>query len=146
MASRAFMDELMKLLQGNIQFNQKFSIGRNIRLHLQELEIFFEEQKIMNQDEKARKLINSLEDDAKFELQSLPEFKAHSEEYDWLKERLCSLYHQKKTKIMPIVNILNIKQQNMMFREYLSTVRIAGYMEMADFDDTERERMLISIF
>lgn len=146
MASRTILEELVILLQGKIQFHQKYSIGKDILFHLQEIEKFFGEQKINLQAEMVKQLMNSLEDDAKFELKSLPEFRAHAEDYQWIKERLLSLYKKKKTKVTPIVNILNIKQQSMTLREYLSTVRIAGFIQMPDIDDMERERMLISIF
>lgn len=146
MASRAVLEEFLKFLQGNTTFQKQFQIGDNINNHFSEIEKYFSEQNISNQTDKAEKLIHSLEENAKLELQSIPNFKDKKANYEWIKDELLKLYRTKTTKVSPIITVLNCRQENMSIREYLTTIRVAGMKQMPDHDDNEREAILINIF
>ena len=137
MASRAIVEELVKFLQG-FRSMTVFSIGQNIQNHINDFEKYSTELNINADDDKCKKLIESLEENARCELQSIPNFKTNERNFDWIKGKLIELYQTKATKVSHLINILNLKQDDMTIREYLTAVRVAGIKEMLNHDEHER--------
>ena len=146
MASRTLLEELIDWINEKRIFSKKFNIGENIDSHIKDFEKFAEEQKITDSAQLSERLLKTLNEEANLELQSMPEFRNNKLSYHWLKTKLVELYHVKSTKVTPIMNILSLKQEDMTLRQYLTTIRVAGVREMPDDDESDREKMLLSIF
>ena len=90
---------------------KQFNIRQNIQNHLTDFENSIADQEIASDKEKSEKLIVSLEDDAKLELQSMPNIRINKSNYEWLKNKLLNLYLTKTKNVKQFINIFIFKER-----------------------------------
>jgi len=141
------MESLLNLLQMNKLWHvTAYKRGDNIDEFLNS----FEQQcKMVKVEEKnkASLLINSLDVDVQYELFSFIDYKDNAEDYGWVSKTLKTIFGVKRTKITPLANLLQVKQQcGQSTRDFLSQIRIQAYRIFGDVDPQSREKAMVTAF
>jgi len=96
---------------------------------------------------KTNLLVNSLDADVQYELFSLLDYKDNADDYSWVSKTLQLLFGVKKTKISPLANLLQVRQQpGQTTREFVSQIRIQGFKTFGDSDPQNREKAMVTAF
>ena len=119
----------------------------NIKAHTEEMEKFYKAKKITDDDTKVSVLLNSISEEMRLEICCQVGFEANETNYEWIKNKLIEVFHQKESEITPLIKLYSIKQRsNQTLRDFLSEVRIEGYKLLKDVNATEREKYLLDVF
>ena len=134
------------ILKDEIKEIGSFSIGGDVLTHLKKVN-----QKILDNEIESSKrasfLKKTLSDDVLLELSVMPEYDTKQDNFQFLVDTLKSLYKSKKSEITPYIDLFKIKQQPPeTVNEFLSTVRIHGSKILSEFNQVEKEKMLIMCF
>ena len=145
MASQA---EFSKFLSQIFMFQKisNFHIGDDPVKHIQELKNHILNLKIDDESEKIRCFINSVEQDVQYELFSLPDYQIFKDDFDLITNKFIEIYKSKDSKISIITELLQIKQNDLSLREFLTKLRVDLFKSQPEMNSVSRERTLIFAF
>jgi hypothetical protein len=135
------------LLKDSFPPPKTFCNGRSIEEHLGNVRRYIHATNITNVEAQIAVLVNSLEEDVQVILFSQPQYEQNSDNYEWLSEKLVTLFRQKPSAVSPLANLLQMKQTNeQSLRKYASDLRITAYKSMKDISENMRETYLLTAF
>jgi hypothetical protein len=112
------------LLKDSFPPPKTFCNGRSIEEHLGNVRRYIHATNITNVEAQIAVLVNSLEEDVQVILFSQPQYEQNSDNYEWLSEKLVTLFRQKPSAVSPLANLLQMKQTNeQSLRKYASDLR-----------------------
>ena len=124
----------------------KFQHGRDIKRHIKLLECKFTELETPDKD-RTKLLCDSLGEDVRYEMYSLPDFAHNRQDYTWLVMKLEELFKPKVSEINPLLGFLSLKQEpHQNLRDFLSTIRVEAWKIMGAEDPTKREEYCVMAF
>ena len=148
--------EQLKLLENIIQkllFRdvvaqpQQCSGPTEVKVHLERLQQYFNLAKINSNEQKIAILLNSITEDMRMELCCQLDYTAHEDDFDWIEQKLLSLFHPKESEITPMIKLYSIRQKpQQTLREFLSEIRIEGYKLLKSLNPEEREKHLVDAY
>ena len=128
------------------QTSQLYRIGDDAGQHVCRVKKYIDDMKIDDQSEKIRIFIGSLEQDAQFEIFSMPDYGTFKNQFDGIIEKFMNLYKTKESKASPIMDLLQFNQGNLTLREFITKLRVELYKARPALESTEREKTLIFAF
>jgi len=135
------------LLKDSFPPPKAFYTGKNIEEHLMNVRRYIQATNIINPETQIAVLLNSLDEDVQIILFSQPQFQQNSENYEWICEKLVTLFRQKSSAISPLTNLLQMKQaSDQSLKTFASGLRIAAYKTMKEIPENIRETYLLSAF
>ena len=142
---------LEKLLIDNVNRNEiqeikKYKHGKCIDKHLNIVDSKLSEMNVEESD-KAKFLIDTLDSKVKHELYSSLEFKSNKNDYTWVSKRLKDLFHEKQSTVNKLLELLKIKQSpSQRIRDFLSDIRVKSWKLMMDDEEDKREEYCVMAF
>ena len=146
MASRADFGNFLSNMFNIFQAPQQFNIGDDASQHVNKLTKYIVDMKIVDENEKLRIFVNSLEQNAQYEIFSLPEYDSVKANFDGMILSFLDLYKIKESKVSPIIDLLHLKQNHLPLREYMTRLRVELYKSRPSLCSEEREKTLIFAF
>lgn len=124
---------------------KKYVKGENINDHLKQMDCLLTNSKL-TENQKKRVFLNSLENDAKLEIISDPNFDENLS-LDNIINQIQSKFHRKETKISPLIKLLSIKQNvEESPHEYLQKLRVEAFKSMCGERKDLRENFIRQAF
>ena len=127
MVSRADLGNFLSTLFNMFQAPQLFHIGDDAAQHMDKIQKYLIDIKVENNQERIRIFFNSLEQDAQYEIFSLPDYAVFKDNFDEIKGKFLELYKCKESKVSPIIDLLKFNQNNLSLREYMTKLRVELY-------------------
>lgn len=101
------------------------SANGNIKKHLKEVEKYFKSVNISDNIGKVTILLETLDQREKNAIIFEPDYDSNSENYEWLKSKLLSLFPSKENQTSIISNLLNTKQNGKSIKEFILDIKNA---------------------
>ena len=101
------------------------SANGNIKKHLKEVEKYFKSVNISDNIGKVTILLETLDQREKNAIIFEPDYDSNSENYEWLKSKLLSLFPSKENQTSVISNLLNTKQNGKSIKEFILDIKNA---------------------
>jgi len=121
--------------------------GKCIQDHLTQINRYLHLSSITDDDGKISVLLNSLDDDIQVLLFSQPQFESHSQDFNWICDKLLCLLQQKASPLSPLAKLLHVKQkEDQSLSAYATELRIAAYRCMKNVTETTKEHYLLTAF
>ena len=139
--------ELMRILANEVPKPRQFLKGMNVKLHLHAVDYYLKQLKISDDKLKCDLLLNTLEEDCKFEIFTLLDYDEHQHDPEWLVNTILRLFGEKETKVKHMIKILKLKQKpTQKLSDFISEIRVEAYKIYGREDKDTREQSMIMTF
>ena len=99
MPSHGGSSELARMLANDIPRPKIFTKGANVKLHLQAVDTYIKALKIADGKTKFDVLLNSIEEECRYEIFSLLEYEEKASDAEWLLSTIQRLFGEKETPL-----------------------------------------------
>ena len=147
MPSHGGSSELTRMLLNETPRPKIFNRGSNVKLHLQAVDTYLIQLKVTDDKTKFDVLLNSIEEDCRYEIFSLFEYDDNVGNSKWLVSTFQRLFGEKETPLKSMMRLLKVRQKpKQKLSEFLSEVRIEGFKVYGHTNKEEREKFMILAF
>ena len=123
------------------QTSQLYRIGEVYGQLVGRVKKYIDDRKFDDQSEKIRIFIWSLEQDAQFEIFSMPDYGTFKNQFDGIIEQFLNICKTNESKASPIMDLLQFNQGNLTLREFLTKLIVDLYKARPALESTEREKL-----
>ena len=136
-----------RILMNDLPRPKVYHKGSNAKLHLQTVDVYLKQLKVSDEKLKFDILLNTLEEDCRYEIFSLFDFDENIGDPKWLVGIIQRLYGEKETPLKNMVRLLKVRQKtNQKLSDFVSEVRIEAFKIFGHDNKEEREKNMILAF